>query len=281
MTKTPLRDIITPEGVPLGVKLAARGTRAVALALDLLFLFAAILVLRLIIFLYYVAFGEEGGSVGIIALFLGLFFLRGCYFIYFELKWNGRTPGKRICDLRVIDRHGRPLEAKAIIARNLLRELELFIPMGLIASDVTTRTSALITVFLLIWSGVFLLLPFFNRDRLRAGDMVAGTLVIEAPKAVLDHDISKVPKAGIYHFTPQQLDAYGIHELQVLEGALRKSDPQTLADIAFRIARKISWPQDVADPESFLKAYYAQLRALLENKMLFGVRRKDKHDRHA
>ncbi|MGD8326473.1 MAG: RDD family protein [Sphingomonadales bacterium] len=275
----PMRDIVTPEGAPLGVRLADRGTRAVALALDLFFIFLSILALLLLTLLYYIAFKIEGGSIGIIVLFLGLFFLRSCYFIYFELKWNGRTPGKKICGIRVIDRLGRPLEAKAIIARNLLRELEIFIPMGLLMGGASTASGAAQTLFLLIWSGIFLFLPFFNKDRLRAGDMVAGTLVIEAPKTVLDRDIAQSNMAQHYVFTPQQLDAYGIHELQVLEGALRKSDEKTLQDIAFRIARKIEWGSEIKDHRAFLNAYYAQLRGLLEGKMRFGVRRKDKHDR--
>lgn len=279
MAKNPMRDIITPEGVSLGVRLADRGTRGAAVVLDLFFIFLAVLALLLLVLLYYFAFDEEAGSIGLVVLFLGVFFLRSCYFIYFELKWNGRTPGKRIFGIRVIDRHGRPLESKAIISRNLLRELEIFIPMGFLASEPTSQASALVTLLLLAWSGVFLFLPFFNKDRLRAGDLVAGTLVIETPKAVLDHDMSRQHRSEAYRFTPQQLDAYGIHELQVLEGALRKSDKQTLADIAFRIARKIQWPDEVREPEAFLKAYYAQLRALLENKMLFGVRRKDKFDK--
>ena len=33
-----------------------------------------------------------------------------------------------------------------------------------------------------IWSGVFVLFPLFNRDRLRLGDLAAGTMVVKAPK---------------------------------------------------------------------------------------------------
>jgi len=47
-----------------------------------------------------------------------------------------------------------------------------------------------------------------------------------------------------------------------------------------RIRHKISWPETdtPVDADRFLEAFYAALRARLENRMLFGHRREDKHD---
>ena len=39
------------------------------------------------------------------------FIVRNFYSIYFELAWQGATPGKWINGLRVIDRRGGPLRA--------------------------------------------------------------------------------------------------------------------------------------------------------------------------
>ncbi len=42
----------------------------------------------------------------------------------------------------------------------------------------------------LIWFAIFALFPFFNKDRLRVGDLVGGTWVVRAPKRVLDADLA-------------------------------------------------------------------------------------------
>jgi hypothetical protein len=171
------------------------------------------------------------------------------------------------------------LTANAVIARNAMREIEIFLPLGFIfaGGDKVDSMQALLG---LTWSGLFLLFPLFNRDRLRAGDFIAGTWVIRVPKKILQRDISasRSPTSG-FGFTPDELGAYGIHELQVLEGVLRKSDLKAVTAVAERIRTKIGRVR--ADNESdrdFLTAYYAGLRKTLEQKLLFGVRRKDKFD---
>jgi uncharacterized RDD family membrane protein YckC len=237
---------------------------------------------------------------------LGFFLLRVFYFPYAELRLRGATPGKRLLGLRVIDRHGRPLKPEAIVVRNLMREVEVFIPMTLLIFAGATGFGTLANVLLAIWLGIFTLMPLFNRDGLRVGDMVAGTLVIMAPKATLLPDLagqpgrSSVPlsapagananTAPRYPFTPAQLDFYGIYELQTLEAVLRRADAGNLAarqEIAKRIRAKIGWPDASQaaveergfDATAFLEAFYAAQRAQLERRMLFGKRRKDKHDR--
>ncbi len=84
-----------------------------------------------------------------------------------------------------------------------------------------------------------------------------------------------------FPFSRAQLEIYGIYELQTLEEVLRQKGPQsgeTRREVARRIQNKIAWEgAEDADPERFLKAFYAALRAHLETRMLFGERRKDKH----
>ncbi|MCF6275956.1 MAG: RDD family protein, partial [Robiginitomaculum sp.] len=141
----------------------------------------------------------------------------------------------------------------------------------------------------LIWSFIFLLFPLFNKDRLRAGDLIAGTWVVKSPKLHLSKDLSDAQKSRDgqvrYIFTPSQIDAYGVKELHVLENILRKNDAHTIGEVTERIMKKIEWPKPdktnntpTAQGE-FLNAYYAALRGKLETKLLFGVRRKDKFDR--
>jgi uncharacterized RDD family membrane protein YckC len=103
--------------------------------------------------------------------------VRNLYFIHFELSWYGATPGKRIVGIRVIDRRGGPLLPSAVIARNLTREVEIFIPLGvLISASAAAKSGAWEYLVLGAWLACFAGLIFFNRDRMRAGDLIAGTV---------------------------------------------------------------------------------------------------------
>jgi uncharacterized RDD family membrane protein YckC len=275
------RSFVTPEGVDLRLQVGAYTDRLMALMLDALIIIASLVVLSLLAAL--AAWGTKSqaplGAIAVIWM-LGSFVLRVGYFIGFELHGRGATPGKRLLGLRVIARDGRRLTADAIFARNALRELEVFLPMTFLFARGAGVDGALISLGA-VWTGVFVLFPLFNRDRLRLGDIAAGTMVVKAPKIRLLRDIAEsAPDAlGGVAFTDAQLDAYGIKELQVLEQVLRTGDRRTLAAVAQRIRLKIEWdgPSDVSD-RSFLNAYYAGLRHRLETGLLFGRRRRDKHD---
>ena len=117
------------------------------------------------------------------------FAIRSFYFIAFELRWQGQTPGKRAMKIRVIDLSGGRLSADAVFARNLMRELELFLPISLMVSN-QVSTSGLGNLLTFLWLGIFVLLPFFNRDRMRAGDMIGGTWVVAAPASILLSDLA-------------------------------------------------------------------------------------------
>jgi uncharacterized RDD family membrane protein YckC len=273
------REVVTPEGVVVRVRLAAASARLSALILDLLILFAALIALALLTLF-------AGGHLGRAAGVLALFGLRTFYFSGFELAWNGRTPGKRMTGLRVINRRGGTLTPAAVIARNLMREVELFLPLSIIISGgAGIATDPWTFAALLVWVCVLAFLPVFNRDRLRAGDMVAGTWVIIEPKpALLPELVSETAAAAAYRFTTQQLAVYGVKELQVLEEVLRSPMTSREAlerDVAQRIARKIGYadPAAVAAAAAkFLGAFYAAQRRRLEAELAFGRRRRDKND---
>ena len=127
------------------------------------------------------------------------------------------------------------------------------------------------------------MLPLCNRDRLRAGDLIAGTIVIAAPKKVLLPEL--VSDRRTFHFSGEQLQRYGILELQVLEDVLRRADAvgqePLLLDIAERIARKIGWPKRIesGDARTFLRDFYAAQREFLELRKHLGEERPDKYFR--
>ena len=283
------RDIVTPEGMPVPVFLAARSQRAGALFLDLLFILICLVVLGVIVLSVYDHGDAPGWEVSIYLLIS--FLLRNFYFTIFEVYWRGATPGKRLMHLRVIDRKGGRLKADAIFARNLMREVEIFMPLTLLFSGEAVGDEAWVIVLTLAWVSIFTLLPLFNRDRLRAGDMVAGTWVVSVPKKLLREDMAqgragstawRESKIETYQFSQAQLEAYGIYELQTLESVLRQDGPGATATrntVAERIRRKIGWEgAEAPDSEDFLDAYYRALRAHLEKRMLMGKRRENKYD---
>ena len=205
---------------------------------------------------------------------LGFFLLRNFWFIGFELTPRAATPGKRIVGLRVATRDGSPLTANAVFARNAMRELEIFLPLFFLLGN-ARGIDAWISIVGLIWCGIFLFFPLFNRDRLRVGDLVGGTWVVVAPKRVLDSELRAGDSRLV--FSEAALDAYGIKELSILENVLRRRDPATMEAVATRIRRKIGYQLNVPDGE-FLSAYYIALRGRLETRLLFGRRRRDKYE---
>ena len=100
-----------------------------------------------------------------------------------------------------------------------------------------------------IWFLIFVLFPFFNRDRLRCGDLIAGTWVVEAPKRKLEQALSVSDAArgqsqttgAAYRFSDADLAVYGEFELQTLERVLRENREEALVDVAQTICRKIGW----------------------------------------
>lgn len=288
------RELVTPEGIPLHLKLAQAGERAAAFVLDSLLMFGALFVLGLLLAM---AFGEAGSGWVTAFVVVSAFFIVNFYFIFFEIRWQGATPAKRIIGLRVVDRQGGQLSTDAIVTRNFLRWVEVYIPALILMAPETFWPGApqYATVAASGWLIVIMLLPLFNKDRLRVGDFVGGTLVVENPKAMLLPDLghSEEPvyveaatraKSPDYTFTEKQLSHYGVYELQVLEEVLRKKDDSVnhftaVHTVYERIARKIGWAAPSGhkvDAFKFLSDFYAAQRADLEQKMLFGQKREDK-----
>ena len=275
------RQIVTPEGVPIPIVLADHSERVIAFVLDLFIWLLATLAIYIPLFSIIAYTG--GSLIAIsIALFIG-FLVRNLYFIYFEMAWRGATPGKRIVGIRVIDRHGGPLLPAAVVARNLTREVECFIPFGILMTWGKTAQGTFDWQQLSIaaWLLFFSALPLINRDRLRGGDLIAGTMLIKLPKRALLSDL--VEKTATYVFNDQQLRAYGAFELQVLEELLRRpgspDEARVLGEVCEKICRKIGWPTPVPPDETvvFLREFYTAERAFLEREQLYGKARADKY----
>jgi uncharacterized RDD family membrane protein YckC len=147
--------IETPENVAFDYEVAGIGSRFLAALVDT----ALIVVLQLIVYAVILAVGSGSNVLSkwlpaILGL-LAFFFLWG-YYVFFELLWNGQSPGKRLAGLRVIRTDGTPVTMTESLVRNLVRLVD-FLP-------------------LLYGAGVVAM--FINEQSRRLGDLAAGTLVV-------------------------------------------------------------------------------------------------------
>lgn len=285
-----LRPFPTPEGVQVQFELAPVGVRLGAFLLDTLLIYIVSIAISVAAFLTISAGTTVAMSLAMIASFV----LRNFYFTLAELHWDGRTIAKKLAGIRVISRDGGPLTARAIIARNLTRDLELFLPLigflapQLILPDAPGWGRLIGTAWLAVFAG----LPLLNKDHMRCGDMIGGTLVVRTPKMSLLTDLAHeeiqrfnetVNLKERYRFEKQHLRFYGVKELQTLEEVLRDLEmarnEELLSKVRYNIQRKIGWPLDSpeSDAEPFLLAFYKAQRAHLEQEMLFGRRKEQKN----
>jgi uncharacterized RDD family membrane protein YckC len=152
MLDTP-RVVATPEGIELTLKVAGPVARARAWVIDFL--------LRAVVYIAFATLLSLFGKFGAGLVLLMLFLLEWAYPVLFEVLWNGATPGKRACHLRVLHDDGTPIGWRASVIRNTLRAVD----------------------FLPLMYGFGLIACLSNRDFKRLGDLAAGTLVVYAPPA--------------------------------------------------------------------------------------------------
>ena len=269
-----IRQFITPEGVDLELKIASAGLRFGALLVDLLLIVLTLFLFSL--FMLWVGLASRS-DVTVVVWMLGAFVLRTFWFVGFELGQRAATPGKRLMGIRVVARDGGRLTADAVVARNLIRELELFLPLMMLGAGASEdMVSGWIMLAGVLWSLTLSLFLLFNRDRMRMGDLIAGTWVVMAQRVKLDADIAVDAAGDAMLFTETELAVYGIFELQELEQVLRGRDPRAMREVADAIRAKIG--RAIAEEDDvFLLSYYRQLKARLERKLLFGKRREDKY----
>jgi len=258
-------SIETPELVAIQMPIAGIGSRFIALLVDYLIWIPGILIVGRL-FAFFLPSLKAFNSLSeqwAFAIYLFLIFLFNWgYFTLFEAFWNGRTPGKRVARIRVIQRSGRPIGLFESMARNFIRyvdQIPFFYAVGAIAIFVT-------------------------RDHQRLGDLAAGTLVVrdrieEASSS--NTDTTRTFTANIFAppapvSAPQKVLSLPDHavaklssaDLQVMESffARRLDMPlDTRHALARRIASAVQGksglecPPDTSD-ETFLEVVARQLR---------------------
>ncbi len=219
--------IVTPEHVELNYELAGLGSRFVAALVDHLIQGVALTVLL-------VGGGLVLGVAGnianlpawVLAGLIVLAFLIGWgYFVLFETRANGQTPGKRVVGIRVIRDGGYPVDFRAAVIRNLVRYAD----------------------FLPSMYGVGTLSIFFSGQCKRLGDYAAGTLVVKErgrkdvlPQVAPTDAPSTVPPLD--ESLAAALSRLAVKDYQVMRHFLDRNaqlEPATAIDLARRILAPI------------------------------------------
>ncbi|MEM9733560.1 MAG: RDD family protein [Pseudomonadota bacterium] len=279
-------EVHTAEGLVLNLTLAAPFQRAVVVVLDQL-LVLIVLILFIIGYFYSGINRALNPALATILFYLTTFFMRTFALMVQEMVWNGRTLCKIWFGMRVISLDGTGLKSGQVLVRNLVREMEFFLPVTVILSaggdfgfNQTMAAGILLITVLTI---------FFSRRSQRLGDYLANTAVIMDPKPVLLPDMAAASSRDTrFIFTKAQLDHYGRHELHVLEDVLRvkpttaqnerKRQDDKQKTIAETIAKRIGWVDPIGDGQvrSFLAAFYAAQRDHLERRRMMGDLRENK-----
>ncbi len=169
-------DIQTPENVAFGYQVAGIGSRFIATLLDTIIItllqVIIVVVAAVIINLFDQAALADQLAPWIIAIFgaiLSLFY--GGYYVFFEMLWNGQSPGKRWAGLRVIRTDGTPITLSEALIRNLVRIVD----------------------FLPAMYGIGIITMFIDKQSRRLGDLAAGTLVVHdrAPISIQELSVKR------------------------------------------------------------------------------------------
>ena len=161
--------IDTPENVMFGYEVVGIGSRFLAALIDTT-LIALLLLAANGILLYFLLSGGGTNSSFIVALLslISFAFLWG-YYIFFEMRWNGSSPGKQVVGIRVIRADGTPITLAESVIRNLVRLVD-FLPGAY---------------------GLGLVTMFIDSKARRLGDLAANTLVVREQTAVSLESLNK------------------------------------------------------------------------------------------
>jgi uncharacterized RDD family membrane protein YckC len=203
MNSGPAEEVVLGlDNVAIEVPVAGLGTRALAAALDYL-LFGVLVFVMLLGGLWVVGTARLPFGWSVAVLLLCFFLVEYGYFAGLEIAFEGRTPGKRVVGLRVVARSGGRADATALLLRNLVRSVDLFAGLPLMALDPLAR---------------------------RLGDRLAGTLVVHAQARLHEVVLHRLPRG------------FGAAEAAVLEGLLRRAadlEPARAEAMARRLIQRI------------------------------------------
>ncbi len=213
-------DIQTPENVAFGYQVAGIGSRFLASLLDTILIVLlqviGVIVAAVIVNLFDRAALADQLSAWVIALIgavLSLFYWG--YYVFFEMLWNGQSPGKRWVGLRVIRADGTPITLSEAFIRNLVRLVD-FLPAAY---------------------GVGIITMFIDKQSRRLGDLAAGTLVVQdrAPITIQELSVKRDVHLRPWALANVSLEEFPVErlsndDLSLIENFLQRRDQLTHRD---------------------------------------------------
>jgi len=203
--------------VAFGYQVAGLGSRFIATLVDttiiILLQVVVVVVASLIIAaVSSVAYSDElsGWVIAILGLIASLF--SWGYYVFFEMLWNGQSPGKRWVGLRVIRADGTPITLSESLIRNLARLVD-FLPAAY---------------------GVGIVTMFIDKQSRRLGDLAASTLVVQdrAPISIQSLSVKRTVNLGMQSLTKVSLEGFPVErlsndDLSLIEDFLLRRDQLT------------------------------------------------------
>lgn len=208
-------DIETPENVAFGYQVAGIGSRFISTMIDMILIVLIEVVVMFAMILAMRTFGGDPStdqlSAWVIALFglVAWLFFWG-YYVFFEMLWNGQSPGKRWVGLRVIRADGTPVTMSESFIRNLVRIID----------------------FLPATYGIGVITMFIDKQSRRLGDLAGGTLVVLDRASVTLEDLSVKRAVHLRPWKTVPLDGFPIErltndDLHLIEDFLQRRDQLT------------------------------------------------------
>ncbi|MBI4603037.1 MAG: RDD family protein [Planctomycetes bacterium] len=248
----------TPESIEVTYRVASFGARIAAAICDTLVIALLVTALWATFTVFLLSSGTrlELGLYGLALLFVLTFLLQTFYFVWSEVRGEGRTWGKRQLKLRTVMLDGRGLTLGASLIRNLAR----------IADNIP----------------VFWIFPALTNGRRRVGDLLAGTLVIDesveedaVPAPTIAPSYRELAEKRFYFSAEAERRLYK-DDLNLLEHLFarlgRFGSPEQkqglLSSVALRYVERLGAAeqraQAEADPRRFLEELYLFLRDKFE-----------------
>ncbi|MDQ3954528.1 MAG: RDD family protein [Actinomycetota bacterium] len=238
----------TAEGVRIEFSLAGIASRILAATVDGLIQIALIIAVAVIAGeLFSVDAPWSGATPDDREVLIWLAFVQASafvvfffYYVFFEMVWSGRTPGKRATGLRTVQSGGGPVGLKPSLIRNILRladVLPVVYAAGLVSIAVTKRNQ-------------------------RLGDLVAGTVVVRERKPETPAESSEFAKPVTIDSGLTNWDVSAVTELEMSTvrqflarraGISLTARNQLAADIAQRLRPKVRGGETEQSDETFLE----------------------------
>lgn len=221
-------QIETAQNISITQNVAGIGERILAYLIDILIMFAYVIFILFVLSSLELTDREEWVFMLIVGLPLFL------YFLFWEVFWNGRSPGKAVLQLRVVKLDGTKPQLSSYLVRWLLRMIDI---------TFTSGSVAVVTILL-------------NGKGQRLGDIAAGTTVIsEKGKIGLNHTLLVDIPENYKPVYPQvtMLTDKDVQDIKNLyQDSLKNSNFKVLRSLSLKVSKLLGvTPEE--NPSDFIK----------------------------